>query len=362
MRKPLLALLVLVLVPLTGAGCGSGSDDKNPPGDDDDGGGDVPPFTNGVSMLSGSAEAGYVDGARGKARLANPVNVACGPDGRIYVADFDNGKIRVVLADTGETSTLIATGGFQRPFGMAFGGNGTLYVSTDRDPQGTAGPMSGTIWRVDVGGHMATPLATRIGRPRGLAVLPDGTIAVADYLHHVIELFDPNTGGFAVLAGAWDAKGYADGVGDAARFSTPYGLVYVNGGLVVTDFENHRLRRVELDGRVSTLTGTGDAGFADGSLAAARFNKPQGVAVAANGDLYVSDIENFRIRWIHGGTVETIAGSGQPGYADDDNRLASQFYGLEGLCVEPDGSMVYVADGSRGESAPYHRIRSVKMK
>lgn len=362
MRK---ILALTMLVALGGIGCtsssdddgsGDGGDDTNPPP-----GSNVPPFTNGVSMLTGGPEAGLIDGRRGEAKLANPVNVAFGPDGRVYVADFDNGKIRVVNAEDGTTSTLIAATGFQRPFAMAFGDDGTLYVSTDRDPQGASGLMAGTIWRVDVDARTATPLATRIGRPRGIAVLPDGTLAIADYMHHVIQIFNPATGALTPLAGTWDGKGFADGAGAAAKFSTPYGIAYANGALIVADYDNNRLRKVALDGTVSTFAGAGTAGFADGSLSSAKFNRPQGLAAADNGDLYVSDAENFRIRRISGGNVETIAGDGQAGYVDSDDRMRAQFYGLEGIAVEPDGSMVFVADGSRGENLPYHRVRSIKL-
>jgi sugar lactone lactonase YvrE len=359
MRK---ILALTLLVALGGVGCTSSSDDGDGGGDDTTPppGSNVPPFTNGVSMLTGGPEAGLIDGRRGEAKLANPVNVAFGPDGKVYVADFDNGKIRVVNAEDGTTSTLIAATGFQRPFAMTFSSDGTLYVSTDRDPQGMSGPMAGTIWRVDIDARTATPLAVRIGRPRGIAVLPDGTIAVADYMHHVIQIFDPATGAVTPLAGTWDAKGFADGAGAAAKFSTPYGIVYANGALIVADYDNHRLRKVALDGTVSTFAG-GSAGFGDGGLSGSKFNKPQGLAVAGNGDIYVSDAENFRIRRIRGSNVETIAGDGQAGYVDSDDRLRAQFYGLEGIAVEPDGSMVYVADGSRGENLPYHRIRSINM-
>src|SRR5439155_12701916 len=104
-----------LLLSLIAAGCvGSHGGDDN-----------APPFTNGVSMLSGAAEPGYVDGVRGVARFHNPVGVAFA-DGKVYVADFDNGKIRVV-SDDGTTGTVVAQQGFARPFGMAFAG-GTLSV------------------------------------------------------------------------------------------------------------------------------------------------------------------------------------------------------------------------------------------
>src|SRR2546426_7611410 len=80
-----------------------------------DGGSKAPPWTNGVSTVAGAAEPGYVDGSRDVARFKNPANVAYGPDGKIYVADYDNNKLRVVETD-GTTSTVIAQKTFAQPF------------------------------------------------------------------------------------------------------------------------------------------------------------------------------------------------------------------------------------------------------
>jgi sugar lactone lactonase YvrE len=337
------------------------------PGTTGDGGGgsDAPPFTNGVSTLSGAAEAGYIDGARGVARFNNPVNVAWGPDGKLYVADYDNGKLRMVTED-GTTSTIISANTFRKPFGLVFAGN-TLFVSTDADQTGTkdvTAGMTGSVWKVDIQAQTATIVANAIGRPRGLATLRDGRLALADYEHHVIEILDPRTGQVSVLAGVWNEKGFADGVGAAARFSTPYFLVQrADGKLLVTDYENNKLRIVGLDGKVTTFAGSSQ-GFQDGVMSSAKFSHPQGLAMAANGDLYVTDLGNYRLRRIaaDGSMVETVAGDGMGGYADDDDRLASEVYGLEGLSLKPDGSMIYLADGTRGETLPYHRIRQVKMQ
>jgi sugar lactone lactonase YvrE len=346
----------LVLLLAAGlVGCATNSADDTMTGDD------APPFTNGVSTLSGAADPGFVDGPRGTARFANPVSVAYGPDGNVYVSDFDNGKIRVVDAETGDTSTLIAQGGFQRPFALAFAGDGTLYASTDNDSAGGHTLMSGTIWRVDVHAKTATVLAEGIGRPRGLVAMPDGRLVVSDYMHHVIEVVNTSSGAVTVLAGTWDVPGMVDGL-TASKFSTPYGMALApSGKLVVADFDNNRLRLVGLDGSVATLAGVGTAGFVDGSMLSAKFNQPQGVAIDASGDVFVTDLGNFRIRRLHGDSVDTVAGSGVAGYADDDNRLASELFGLEGMSLKSDGSMLFVADGSRGEAAPYNRIRSIKM-
>jgi len=347
-----------VLIASMIAGCATNSSDDDGTGDDD---GPVA-FTNGVSTLSGQAEAGFVDGARKVAKFANPVNVAF-RDGTLYVADFDNGKLRAIDVDTHVTRTVVAQQGFLRPFGLAFAADGTLYVSTDNDPAGNHNLMSGTIWRVDVESGQATVVARAIGRPRGLAVLPDGRLAVADYLHHVVELVDVSTGRVTTIAGTWDGKGMVNGAGAVARFSAPYNVVVRGDGkLVVTDFDNNQIRLVGLDGITATLAGATDAGFVDGTMMTARFSRPQALSAAANGDIYVTDLGNFRVRRITGDKIETIAGDGKGGWVDSDDRLAAELYGLEGLSVVPDGSMVYVADGNRGESAPFNRVRQIKLR
>jgi hypothetical protein len=342
------------------AGCATSSsngDDSGPGGDDD---GDVP-FTSGVSTLAGSADADYVDGARKVARFSNPVNVAF-HDGKVYVADFDNSKLRAIDATTHVTTTVVLQQGFQRPFGMVFAPDGTFYVSTDNDPTGAHNPMSGTIWKVDVNAKKATAVATAIGRPRGMAMLSDGRIAVADYLHHVIEIVDPKTGKATTIAGAFDGPGMVDGAGAVARFSTPYYVVVRSDGkLLVTDFDNNRLRLVGLDGTTATLAGATQAGFVDGAMASARFSHPQALSAAANGDVYLTDLGNYRIRKIAGDQITTVAGNGMGGAVDNDDPLASELYGLEGLSVVPDGSMLYIADGNRGEAVPFNRVRQVKL-
>ncbi|MBS1120670.1 MAG: hypothetical protein H6Q90_2898 [Deltaproteobacteria bacterium] len=357
--KKLHQLVLLLVVGLVG--CASNSGGGTDGGGDDVPGADAQPFTTGVSTLSGAGDAGDVDGARGAARFADPVNVAYGPDGMLYVADFDNSKIRVVDPTNGQTSTLIAQQGFKRPFAMAFDAAGTFYVSTDNDDLGGHTLMSGSIWRIDIAARTATVIVTKIGRPRGLAVLDDGRLAVSDYTHHVIQILDPRNGLLTPLAGAWDVKGMVDGAGAAARFSTPYGIALTAGGLVVADYDNNRLRLVGLDGTVQTLTGASGAGFVDGSMSSARFDKPQAIAVATNGDVYLTDLGNFRIRRIHGDNVDTVAGNGAGGFLDSDDRLAAQLFGLEGMSLVPDGSTLFVADGTRGDNVPYNRIRSVKM-
>jgi hypothetical protein len=344
-------------------GNGGGDDDDVGPGDP---GGSRPPVSErGVSTLAGWTNAGFMDGDRQKNLFNNPVNVQFGPDGKIYVADFDNSKLRVVDLN-GNASTVIAKQGFARPFGLAFVGD-TLYVSTDRDPQGNGGAsdlMAGSVWKVDIAAKTATPVAPRIGRPRALCALSDGRLAIGDYEHHVVEILDPASGNVTPLAGQWDVAGFADGAGAQAQFSAPYACAQRSDGKIVfTDYGNHRIRLVGLDGSVSSLAGNGTAGFADGAMAGAKFNHPQGLSKASNGDIYITDQDNYRVRKIASdfSSITTIAGNGQPGSKDSEDALAASVYGLEGLSVKGDGSIIVVADGTRGEAVEHNSIRIIKQ-
>ncbi len=346
--------------PDSGIGAEAGGDESGT----DSGGGPVTcgdMLESGVSTLAGSSESGDADGSRCESRFWNPVNVAY-RNGKVYVADFDNGKLRAIDALTHVTSSISTPSNFQQPFGLAFASDEMLYVTTDINPDGLKSETTGTIWRFDLVTVTAEVVASDVGRPRGLVVLPDGRVVATDFLHHVVEVFDPQSGQPTIITGAWDESGLANGDGAAARFNRPYGIgLRSDGKLVVADNGNHVIRLVDLDGTASVLAGTGNAGFSDGPVASAQFNGPLGVSVAANGDVFVTDTDNYRIRRISGGQVTTVAGSGQPGYADNADPLAAQLYGLEGLSVTPDGSVLYVADGNRGEDDPYNRIRQVRL-
>ncbi|HEY4056559.1 MAG TPA: hypothetical protein VGM39_08110 [Kofleriaceae bacterium] len=346
-----LALCAAALV----AGCAS---DSNGGGGDDT---DAPPFTNGVSTLTGRAEAGYVDGERGAAKLNNPVNVAY-RDGKLYVADFDNDKIRVVDAQTGDTETLVDQENFKRPFGLVFAPDGTFYVATDNNSSGGHDGLSGTIWNVNTSTGAADIVAENIGRARGMVVLSDKRIVYTDYQAHTVSVLDPTTKQVTEIAGSRGQAAFADGTGSAARFNTPYGIVQRSDGkLLVADQLNNRIRVVGLDGSVTTLLG-GTAGFADGASASAKVNMPQGMVMTSGGDIFLTDLGNYRVRKLKtDGSLETVVGDGTAGYADSDDKLSAELYGLEGLSITSDGSELFLADGGRGESVPYNRVRSVKM-
>ncbi len=353
-RSSFAASLLTALVGL-GACSSSGG------GTTDGGDGTLPPLASGTATISGASEPGYVNGPRGTARFSNPVNTAVGPDGMVYVADFNNNRIRAVDPETGDAETAVEVAGFRRPFGMLFSGS-TLYVTTDDDSKGRHGLMTGSLWRVDVVAGTATLIVEDIGRPRGLAMLPDGHLAMSDYVHHVIESVDVTSGAITILAGTFDQKGMVDAKGAAARFSTPYGMVFTGGHLLVADFDNNLIRSVELDGTVTTVSGSSGGGYADGALGDAKYSKPQGMAITQDGTIFLTDLGNYRVRRIADTTVQTVSGDGTAGWLDSADSLTAQLYGLEGLSVTADGKRVFVADGGRGEMVPYNRIRRISFE
>jgi sugar lactone lactonase YvrE len=188
--------------------------------------------------------------------------------------------------------------------------------------------------------------AARFSDPFGVAVGADGTIFVADAGDaQRIRAISP-LGRVTTVAGG--RLGFADGAGDAARFNTPSGIaIDAQGSLYVADTGNNAIRRITPDGHVSTIAGDGVPGYLDGPARRARFNGPVGVAVDALGRVLVADTYNDRIRIVDtDGTVRTIAGGPQPGVADGAGSDA-RFHTPCGVAVD-DALTVYVADTGNG--------------
>jgi len=338
-HRSVLAALVLVA-----AGCGGGTN---------------PVFITPTTLVAGSATAGATNGPIETASFNNPVNVAVAADGTVYVCDFDNSRIRRIR--NGVVDTVVNQANFQRPFGIAIATDGTLYVQTDANDLGERNGTTGTVWRVDTVGGTATVVARNLGRPRGLAPLSDGRIAMANLTRNVISILNPSGGTETVIAGEDGVAGFTNGTGTAAHFSRPYGLTQISGGdLLVADQTNNCIRRVTLAGVVTTYAGTGTAGATNGALASATFNGPQDVKLSPNGRLYVADTTGHLIRRIYNGEVSTFAGDGVAGYVDGTGTSA-EFFGLEGIGPSPDGKFLYVADGTGGEDVPYNRVRKFAL-
>jgi sugar lactone lactonase YvrE len=157
--------------------------------------------------------------------------------------------------------------------------------------------------------------------PGGVVVAANGDIFVSDRYNHAIRVLTPQ-GAVRTLCGNGQA-GFADAQGADARFNYPCGLALdAEENLLVADSGNNAIRRVTMAGAVSTVAGNGEAGFADGAGAGARFDWPTDVVVDGEGAIVVADKNNHRLRKIVGGQVTTLAGSSEPGTADGAGAVA----------------------------------------
>ncbi len=163
-------------------------------------------------------------------------------------------------------------------------------------------------------------LDARFSQPAGLAHDAAGTVYIADTGNHTIRRLATD-GTVSTIAGLAGSSGGADGSGAAARFSSPRGIFMApDGDLYVADTGNSRIRRVTVAGVVTTYAGSSE-GFLDAAPLSARFSQPRNLVVAANGDVIVADTNGNRVRRIGragngAGAVETLAGTGGIGHAD----------------------------------------------
>ena len=190
----------------------------------------------------------------------------------------------------------------------------------------------------------ATGTSASFWNPGGVAIDASGNIYVADYSNNKIRKIT-SAGVVTTLAGNGTA-GSIDATGTNATFNGPVGLaVDASGNVYVADVANHKIRKITPAGAVTTLAGSGTAGSVDATGTSASFNRPDGVAVDALGNVYVSDYVNNKIRKVTpGGVVTTFAGSNTPGYSDGTGT-AAKFNLPLGVGLDVSGNL-YVADGN----------------
>jgi sugar lactone lactonase YvrE len=185
----------------------------------------------------------------------------------------------------------------------------------------------------------------RFFNPNGAAMDGAGNIYLADTGDHTVR--EVTAGGVVTtLAGTSGQPGSADGTGPNALFLYPYAVAVDSGGNVfVTDIGNQNIRKIAPGGAVSTVAGTlGVVGSLDGSALAARFNFPEGIAVDAAGNVYISDTNNGTIRRLSAtGTVTTLAGTAGLNGAVDGAGGAAKFNNPAGLGIDSAGNL-YLAD------------------
>jgi len=190
-------------------------------------------------------------------------------------------------------------------------------------------------------GDAGAARAMNIGLPFGVEIGPDGALYITECLHHRVRRLDRKTGELTTVAGngqkGWSGDG---GPANAARLDEPYEVRFdKTGNMYFVEMQNHIVRRVDAKtGRISTIAGTGRAGFGgDGGPATeARFKVPHSITLDDDGFLYVADIGNHRIRRIDldAGTIETIAGTGEVRFpADGAKAKGSPLPGPRALAI-----------------------------
>ncbi len=272
-------------------------------------------------------------------KIGEPFGIAVKND-EIYVSDGETGKI---LKITKAGVSTVFTDKFDTPSQIVFDKNGDLIVADSGSqtikkikPNGEIEIIAGV--ENQSGFQDGDTKSALFNSPIGVAVLED-KIFVADTYNDKIRVIE--NGKVSTLAGS--SVGFADGIGNQAKFDTPCGIaVTIDGKLIVADSNNRRLRVVEQDGRTATLAGNGTADLVDGNLFEANFVQPTAVSISNSGAIYVAD--GNALRTIENNIfplVKTISND-QRGFADGDLK-DSRFNRPSGLAFDANGNL-FVAD------------------
>ena len=266
------------------------------------------------------------EGPATSARMQRPFGVALDGGGNLLIADSYNNRIRRVDAGTGIITTVA--------------GNGSWGFSGDGGPATSA----------------------RLFVPQDIAVDSGGDMFIADSNTNRVRRVAAGTGVITTVAGNGSTGFSGDGgPATSARLTFPSGVAVdtVGGHLLISDSSNNRIRRVDAGtGVITTVAGTGVAGFSgdEGPGTSARVQYPQGIAVDADGHLFIADHTNCRIRRVAAGTgvITTVAGNGMQGFSGDGGPATSaQLAFPNGVAVDNVGGHLFIADYSN------HRIRRV---
>lgn len=247
-----------------------------------------------IYTSAGTGTAGFSGdgGSALTAQLDNPKSVAVDAAGNLYIADYNNQRIRKV-----NNSGVIST----------FAGIGTQGFSGD-------------------GGNATS---AEFNWPIGVAVDQSGNVYVVDIFNHRIRKIN-SAGIISTFAGTGNAGYNGDGIAaTSADLNNPFGVATdALGNVYIADNFNNRVRKVSTSGIITTIAGTGTSGFSgDGGQAInAKLNNPNSVAVDVSGNVYIADYSNNRIRKINtSGIISTIAGTTISGYGGDGGLATSAY-------------------------------------
>uniref|UniRef100_Q029Q7 NHL repeat containing protein n=1 Tax=Solibacter usitatus (strain Ellin6076) TaxID=234267 RepID=Q029Q7_SOLUE len=328
--------------------------------------------TGSIDTVAGDGYAHSVgDGAAAtSAILHQPSAIALDSKGNLYIADTGTQRVREVLPN-GVMTTLAGTGVVGRdtgdavpagiaplnsPMGLAVDGAGNVMVADAFNHRVVAinalhvlRPVAGTgTGGVSADGTAALSAALR--GPKGVCLDRGGTLYIVDTSNHrVLRLAADGT----VQTVAGNGSGGYAGDGGSARFAqlrVPGACAFDGkGNLYIADTGNHSIRKVTADGVISTVVGNGTVGASgdEGAAASARLASPRGLTVDDNGNLYIGDTGNNRVRQVTAdGIMHTIAGTGPAGFAGDGGPAAdAALDGPAGLFLDGSGAL-YFADSN----------------
>jgi NHL repeat len=319
-----------------------------------------------VTTVAGNGSAAFADGSALSAGFNIPEDVVVATDGTIYVADLFNSRIRKITA--GQVSTLAGNGTqgivngnglssqFIYPIRITLDVNNNMYTLDGVDPRirkispsVDASTYAGTGTPGFNDGSASVALFKE--GSGGIVSDTQGNIYVADTYNNRIRKISV-IGDVTTFAGS-GVPGAINAIGAIAQFHHPAGIaIDQQGNLYVADRENYRIRQIAPNGQVAVLSGSGVKGIEDGHPAIARFDQLVDMVIDKEGNLYVTD--NHRIRKISKqGVVSTIAGS-IAGYVDGDGASAKFNYPT-GLGIDANGT-IYVADAGN------NRIRKISFE
>ena len=267
-----------------------------------------------VALLAGKTK-GSADGVGVAAKFSQAYGIAIHPvTGHIYVSDGDSSVIKKINPATGEVTNYTGVVGksttlngdisiakFAGPHGLAFDEKGNLYVSQSGRGAIRKISVDGTVSTIVEGG---TP--TYFKNPWGIAY-SKGFVYVSEVSGNKISKVDVSNGHVTVLAGSGTA-GAENGVGVETSFNGARGIaVDANGNVFVADYNNHKIRKISPAGIVTTVAGSGEGTLTDGVGIDAAFLSPAGLVLDKTGYLYVGDAGNKCIRKVY--VAEPVKGN-----------------------------------------------------
>ena len=313
--------------------------------------------------------------------LNYPYGVADDSSGNIYVGDSHNYMVREVVKSTGLVNFFAGDGTYgytgdggaatsaeiTYPFGVAKDSTGNVYVADTYNclvrrvnTAGTISTFAGLVVtnspRCGYSGDGGSATGAELYQPYGVAVDSKNSVYIADFSEHVIRRVTSGT--ITTIAGIGGIAGYS-GDGGLATNALLYQPVAVAvdpaGNVFIADYNNCRIREISVaTGLINTVAGTGNCAFTGDGLAIANgIGYPQGIAVDANDNLFISDY-NERVRWVSpNGIMTTVAGNGVAGFSGDGgSATAAELYEPTGIVLDSSGNIL-VSDYNNG------RVRSI---